>query len=216
MTTRLTLQNQIYEILQKTSSAYGLYTPTKVQQSIDDSLAYISAKMMKNNSGWMNKRALLPVVADNPVVTLPAGCAIVNFLKMRNSTSSTVYSPLPYVENYNGSSDTQSSTPVAWRLVNGAIYLEPIPDTADTQGVLCEYTAFPAALVADGTSLDPELDFSCFVAYAKYRAASQLYAIGSDGSPPWERYESEWAQVVIEMIARRFRVPTALIEFSNY
>jgi len=216
MTTRLTLQNQIYEILQKTSTAYGLYTPAKVQAMIDDSLAFISAKMMKLNHGWHNQRTTLNIVADNPAVALPSGCAMINFLKIKRSTDSTNYVPLPFLENYDGTTNTESSTSDHWRFVAGAIYLEPPPDTSVTGGILCEYTAFPAALSADGTSLNAELDISCFVNYAKFRAASQLYSLGSDGNPPWSRYENEWYEVCLEMISRRFRTPTPIIPFSNY
>lgn len=217
-TTRLILQNDIYEILQKTSTAYGLYTPAKVQAMINDSLDYIASKMMKVTNGWLVKRAYANIVADDPEVTMPTDLAIINFVKIMSETGGTEYYPLNYSDNSEGTTTTES-LPVGqnsntFHFVDGKLYLEPTPSTAITNGILFEYIAYPAALSADNSELSTDMDLRPFVNYVKWRSASMIYSLGSEGAPSWSAYENQWYQASIELISRRFRQPTVIKSFN--
>jgi hypothetical protein len=69
-TTRLQMQTAIYEILQKEATAYGLLTPTKVNNTIQDSLDWIAATMLSNNSMWNQQIVYLDINADTVIQDL--------------------------------------------------------------------------------------------------------------------------------------------------
>lgn len=219
-TTRLILQNEIYEILQKTPTAYGLYTPTKVQAMLNDSLDFIAGKMMKVTNGWLVKQKFLDIVGESNYVSLPTGTAIINFIKIKNSPSDATYSPLSFSENSDSKTLTDS-VPVNqgamnYHLVNGKIFLDPKPADSVAEGLLIEYLCYPSQLTGDAQKLSSEMDLRPFVNYAKWRSASMLYALGSEGVPPWLSFENQWHQACLELISRRFRQPTPLKAFDDY
>jgi hypothetical protein len=69
-TTRLQMQTAIYEILQKEATAYGLLTPTKVNNTIQDSLDWIAATMLSNNSMWNQQIVYLDIPAQTVIQDL--------------------------------------------------------------------------------------------------------------------------------------------------
>jgi len=219
-TTRLALQAEIYGILQKEATAFGLFTPTKVNAAIQDSLDYIAAKMLRVGTAWLTKRAFANIVANTQAVALPTDLALINFIKKK--VSATDYMPMTFDENATGGSTVTPGGGLAgipsYHIVNNALFLEPIPDTSITDGILFEYVAFPAALTADADNLPSELDKAAFVQYAKWRAAKQLYTMGNQhGAPPaWMQYEQEWLMEVQTVIAKRIRMPSYKLAFNTY
>lgn len=219
-TTRLALQNEIYEILQKSPTAYGLFTPAKVSAAINDSLNYIQSKMIRIGTGWLTKRAYLNIVAGTQSIALPTGVAVINFIKKQ--TNGTDYEPITFEENATGISSTQ--TPAGqtgvpfYHLVDGAIFLEPIPGVSLTDGLLIEYVAYPSALTADASLVDTQLDLPAFIQYAKWRSAKMLYSLGNQHGavPAWAQYEAEWLMEVQTIIAKRIRMPGLRLAFSDY
>ena len=69
-TTRLQMQTAIYEILQKEATAYGLLTPTKVNNTIQDSLDWIAATMLGCNSMWNQQIIYLDINATTVIQDL--------------------------------------------------------------------------------------------------------------------------------------------------
>ncbi len=69
-TTRLQMQTSIYEILQKEATAFGLLTPTKVNNTIQDSLDWIAATMLSNNSMWNQQIVYIDINASTIIQDL--------------------------------------------------------------------------------------------------------------------------------------------------
>lgn len=216
---RSELQGEIYEILSKSPTAYGLLTPTKVNKMIQDSLDYIATKMLKLGGGWLSRIVYADIAADDPYVTLPAGVAIVNFIK-KKSSSGEVYEPIQFNENAGGVSVVSASSLPAqgtvWRFSSGRLFLEPVPTEDVEDGLLIDAVFHPDRLTSDSSEIDGDLDNYTFIHYAKWRAASQLHSLTSSEAPPWSSSELEWKQACLEIIARRFRQPTIIQGFSDY
>ncbi len=217
--TRGELQEDIYEILSKTPTAYGLLTPTKVNSMIQDSLDFISSKMMKIGGGWLTQVVYENITANTNYQPLPAGIAIVNFIKVKQ-TGSDIYVPIQFGEGAQASSDTSSTGTgnfrPTWRFSSSQLFLEPKPSTTVTDGLMFDAVFFPTRLSSDNSEIDGDLDNMTFVHYAKWRAASQLFAMSSKELPPWKQYELEWQQAALEQIARRFREPTPVRGFNDF
>lgn len=219
-TTRLALQTEIYGILQKEATAYGLFTPAKVNAAIQDALDYISSKMMRVGTAWLTKRAYANIVANTQSIALPTDLALINFVKKK--VSSAEYQPITFDENATQVSSTTPAGGLAglptYHIVNNALFLEPIPDENITDGILFEYVAFPSALTSDSDNLPTELDKAAFVQYAKWRAAKQLYVLGNQhgNTPAWVQYEQEWLMEVQTVIAKRIRMPSYKLPFNSY
>lgn len=211
---RSDLQAQIYDIISKSPTAYGLITPQKVNAAIQDSLDFISTKMMKIMGGWLTSIAYADIEAGNPYVELPPGLAIVNFVKRKNAAGD--YEPLDFYENYNNPTVTTqvATTSVGfYRFSSGKLYLEQIPQTDLENGIMFDGVFYPDQLISDGSEISGDLDNRAFINYAKWRSASQLHSLSSDAAPTWAASEIEWKQASLEIIARRFREPTTIQGF---
>lgn len=205
------LQSQIYEILSKSPTAFGLLTPTKVNAMIQDSLDYISTKMMKLGGAWLTRVTFANITANSNYVDLPAGLAIINFVKRKNAAGD--YVPINFDENAIGVSvqNTVTSTTLSsYRFSSGKLYLEPLPKEPLTAGLMFDGVFYPDRLVNDGSEIAGDLDNFAFINYAKWRAASQLHSLTTREPPPWSTSEMEWKQASLEIIARRFREPTTI------
>jgi hypothetical protein len=216
-TTRAELQADIYEILSKSPTAYGLLTPTKVNKAIQDSLDYIAAKMMKIGGGWLGRVSYEDITADDHYVDIPAGMAILNFVKRKNGNGD--YEELAFDDGSKGTtvvSTTNSLTVGTYRFSSGRLYLNQKPATAVTDGILFDGTYYPDRLTADGSEIDGDMNNMTFLHYAKWRSASQLFGLTSKETPPWTASEIEWKQAALEQIARRFREPTFIRNFNDY
>lgn len=219
-TTRLDLETKIYSILQKTSSAYGLLTPAKVSDAINDALDFISTMMNTTSSAWLAKQVKINIVANDPTITLPTDCILINFVKKLHF--GTQYIPINYDESANVTTDiapqnTANYSPT-YRLVNGEMLLEPTPADALANGILLDYIAAPAALTADNSTVSTLMDYPVFLQFAKWRAASILWSItlAQAGTPPWTETETVWAQMVRKTIAKRIVKPTIIQGMTDY
>ena len=219
--TRLQMQTAIYEILQKEATAYGLLTPTKVNNTIQDSLDWIAATMLTANSMWQQKIVLLNMVANTPAVAIPTDCAIINFVKKMSATDNTTYVELEYKETNketinttpieNGQSNTQS-----YMIINNALYLEPTPLNNLVGGIRLSYLAYPADLAGDATTIDGDLSGKPFLQLCKWRSALTLYQMSNEGTPPWSERYDEWYTICLKLIGKRAAMPVVIPGVQNY
>lgn len=219
-TTRLILQTKIYNILQKTATAYGLLSPDKVNDAIQDALDFTSTLMNNSSSVWLSKQTRLNIVGNDPTITLPADCVIINFVK--KLAFGTQYVPLKYDESANVTTDTNTQntanyTPT-YRIVSGELFLEPTPADSLANGILLDYVACPAALTADGSTVDVSVDYPVFTQFVKWRAASILWNTLHDQamSPPWAETEGIWFKEVKRTISRRIAKPCFIQGMTDY
>lgn len=219
-TTRLSLQNSIYSILQKTPTAYGLLTPAKVNEAIQDALDFISTLMNNSSSAWLAKETKLNIVGATPSITLPTDCVLINFVKKLQF--GTQYCPIEYDESANVTTDTTAQntanyTPT-WKLVDSKLYLEPTPADNLTNGILLNYLAAPVALAADNSTVNLSIDYPVFIQFAKWRAASILWSMTHDQAmqPPWAETEGVWLQMVRKAITKRVVKPAIIQGVTDY
>jgi hypothetical protein len=219
-TTRLQLQTAIYAILAKSSTAYGLLDPTKVNSAIQDALDYIATLMNNSTAMWLAKDIKLNIVGNDPTVTLPTDCVIINFVKKLQF--GTQYTPIVFDESSNTTTDTNPQntanyTPT-YRLSGGELYLEPTPADSLTNGIWLNYVAAPAALSGDSSALDISMDYPVFVQFVKWRAASILWSLTQDqtGMPPWANTETIWYNEVKRTIAKRIAKPAFIQGMTDY
>lgn len=217
-TTRGEMTDEIFEILGRNSTAAGFLTPVKAAAALRDSLDFIASNMMKIAGGWLTKVAYGSIVADSPYVDLPAGLAIINSVKIKQS-GSTEYIPLSFNDGSNATTSTESAGTdlymPRYSFSNGKLYLEPTPDASITNGIRFDATYYPDKLTSDGASISGDLDNRTFLNYAKWRTASVLFNLTTREAPPWVATELEWKKACMEIIARRFREPTFNREFPN-
>lgn len=131
-TTRLQLQTAIYEILQKEATAYGLLTPTKVNNTIQDSLDWIASTMIGANAMWLTKQVYLDILAFNPYISLPTDLAIINFVKKRSANDPRTFVELPFKETNKETINldpilTGQSNADSYLFANGMMLLQPHP-----------------------------------------------------------------------------------------
>lgn len=219
-TTRLILQTKIYNILQKTATAYGLLSPDKVNDAIQDALDFTATLMNNSSSVWLSKQVKLNILANDPTITLPTDCVIINYVKKLQF--GTQYVPLTYDESANVTTDTNAQntanyTPT-FRFVSGELFLEPTPADALANGILLDYVACPAVLSGDSSAVDISMDYPVFMQFVKWRAASILWNTLHDqaASPPWAETEGIWFKEVKRTIARRIAKPCYIQGMTNY
>ena len=219
-TTRLDLQTKIYNILQKSASAYGLLDPTKVSDAINDALDFTATMMNNVSSAWITKQVKLNIVALDPTITLPADCVMINFVK--KLTFGTQYMPIIYDESANVTTgiepmNTANYTPT-YRLSAGEMLLEPTPADALANGILLDYVSAPTALTADNSTVFLSMDYPVFMQFVKWRAASILWSTTHDQatSAPWADTEMAWMQLVKRTIAKRILKPSLIQGMTDY
>ena len=220
--TRAELQAQIYEILGKTPTAYGLLSPNKVNAVIQDSLDYVAASMMKIGGGWLNQVAYGTTVSGSPYVDLPPGLAIINSVK-RKVGNGTYYEPIKFNDGSINSTpvyDAQGEGYIPdYSFSSGKLYLSPAPTSGLTNAIRFDGIFYPEKLWSDGSSIAGDMDNSAFITYIKWRSASILFGYGNNNvqtPPPWRETEIEWKMMANDIIARRFREPTLSRAFSDY
>ena len=214
MYTRAQIRSQIYSILQKDETAYGLLTPTKVNDAIQDSFDFLSTKAMKLGGGWLTSVVYCDITAESPYVDLPTGLAMVNFIKIKDSGAD-LYTPLQFNENWDGvtrlESESTSAYRPSYRFSSNRIYLEPTPASDIEDGILIDGVFFPEE-ASDSTPVSGDMNNKCFLQFVKWRAASICYSLANNGeqNPTIEKWLMEWKQACLEFIARRKRVPTTI------
>lgn len=219
-TTRLDLQTRIYNILQKSASAYGLLDPTKVSDAINDALDFTATMMNNVSSAWITKNVKLNIVANTALITLPTDCVMINYVKKLQF--GTQYVPMVYDESANCTTgieamNTANYTPT-YRLSEGKMMLEPTPAEALTAGIMLDYVAAPTALTADNSTVFLAMDYPVFMQFVKWRAASILWSTTHDQamSPPWAESEGAWLQLVKRTIAKRILKPSLIQGMTDY
>jgi hypothetical protein len=219
-TTRLDIQTRVYNILQKSATAYGLLDPTKVSDAINDALDFTATMMNNVSSAWITKNVKLNIVAGVATITLPVDCVMINYVKKLNF--GTQYIPLVYDESANVTTGIETMTTAnytpTYRLSEGKLMLEPGPTEALANGIMLDYVSAPTALTADNSTVFLGMDYPVFMQFVKWRAASILWSTTHDQamSPPWAESEGAWLQLVKRTIAKRILKPSLIQGMTDY
>jgi hypothetical protein len=212
--TLLDLETKVLSLLQKTAGYQGFYTTAKLVEAINDSLDYISARMMQEGNGWMQNIGYITTVANTDSYTLPTGCAIIRTVRFLINE---VYVPITLDSQERDAfvkSDVQTQVPCRYRLLGNKIFFNPLPAIVGTNTVQIEYTSYPTELANSNDVVDPQFERG-LVHYLKYRCASILTSQNGKPNPDWVRYENEWYKVMEGIITRRNSGPQFIREFAR-
>lgn len=214
--TRQQMREAIYEILQRSEESYGLLSPTKVNDLIQDSFDYLSSLAMNTASYWLVKTVKLDVVAEQELINLPRDVALILEVKKQDIGSN--YFSLPYYENSGTVVDGSSSDSKYYSIVNNSIRLSPKPRSGKTDGIMLFYQAFPGELLSDSQQIDDRMNAKPFLQFVKWRTVVVLYSLLNDGArtTPFDRWLAEWEFQVQTLISKRIAKPGTIQSFTDY
>ena len=209
------IRAEVLNILQKDASYQGFYTTDKCNRIINESMAYISARMMMEGEGWLQTIGFITTTANTPSYTLPTGCSIINSIRYLYSD---VYLPMVYddqaFDTQIAASSSLTQCPYRYRIVADKIYFNPIPLLVGPNYIQIEYTSYPATLAADGDSLLSQFDHGLYY-YLVYRTAGALVAQTGQAVAEWQIYEQQWFSVMQNIISKRNRVQCVIADFGG-
>lgn len=209
------VQAEVLNILQKSPTYQGFYTTDKVTRAINESFAYVVARMMMEGNGWRQTIAYITSVANTPTYALPTDASIINAVRYRYGD---VYVPLTY-EDQSTTSQSASNSQVAgatgtYRLVGNQLYFNPVPQMVGTDYIQIEYTTYPAALSVGTDPVPTEFDKGLYY-YVVYRSCGILVGQSGNAQPEWQLYEVQWFNVMENIISKRLRVQQVIGEFGG-
>jgi len=209
------VQEEVLNILQKSASYQGFYTTDKVNRAINESIAYVTARMMMEGNGWRQQISYITSVANTPTYSLPTDASIINAVRYRYGD---VYVPLTY-EDQSTTSQSASNSQVAgatgtYRLVGNQLYFNPVPQLVGTDYIQIEYTTYPAALSSGTDPVPTEFDKGLYY-YVVYRSADLLVSQAGNAQPEWQLMTVQWFNVMENIISKRLRVQQVIGEFGG-
>lgn len=209
------IRADVLNILQKDQSYQGFYTTDKCNRIINESIAYISARMMMEGEGWLQTIGYITTVANTASYTLPTGCSIINSVRYLYSS---VYMPLTYddqaFDSQVAAGTSLTQCPYRYRIVADKLYFNPLPLLVGTNFVQIEYTSYPTALSSDSDTLLSQFDSGLYY-YLVYRTASALVAQTGQAVSEWQVTERQWYEVMENIISKRNRVQCVIADFGG-
>ena len=209
------IQAEVLNILQKSPTYSGFYTADKVTRAVNESLAYVSARMMMEGNGWRQTIGYITTVANTASYALPTGCSIINAVRYLYND---IYVPMLYDDqsmNSQVAANTQLQlAPSRYRLVGNQLYFNPVPTFVGTNYVQIEYTTYPAKLTTGSDTLPEEIDQALYY-YLVYRCADTLVAQTANAQPEWSLNTLQWYNAMESIISKRLRVFQVIGEFGG-
>lgn len=209
------IRTDVLNLLQKDPSYQGFYTTTKCNAIINESMAYISARMMMEGEGWMQTIGYITTTAGAATYPLPTGCSIINAVRYLYSD---IYVPLTYddqsFDSQVASTSSLSQAPFRYRIVGTNILFNPAPLLVGTNYIQLEYTTYPTVLAADSDQLSAQFDSGLYY-YIVYRTAGALVAQTGQAVAEWQIYERQWFDIMQNIISKRNRVMQVISDFSG-
>ena len=216
MMTRAQLKYEIYQRLMKSAATKGFYTDDKCNSALQESLDYIAGHMFLNDEGWLHKLKMFDTEPNMTAFPIPKDMAMIVEVRFRVGN---VYIPVLYDQDFGNIQWGQSSGvvqfPSKYRVVDNTIYFNPPVATGGSQTMQIEYMAYPRRLQDDGDFLASQFDRAmCW--YAIYRSCSALCSWIQQYTKPWEKEESQWYDMAMNIISMRNQQSTPIRDFSGY
>lgn len=207
------VQLEVLNILQKSPTYQGFYTVDKVTRAVNESLAYVSARMMMQGNGWRQKIGYVTTTAGALSYALPADVSIINKVSYK---SGDIYYPMTYMDESTASSQTvgQAGMPGHYRLLGSALVFPMVPSEVGVNYLQIEYTAYPDLLVSGADIVTPEIDRGLYY-YLVYRSCGLLVGQAATAQPEWQLYEMQWFHVMESIISKRLRVYQVIGEYGG-
>jgi hypothetical protein len=213
-TSRGEIKAFVLELLQKTAGYQGMFTETKANHAVAESMDYVASRLFTSGNGWMKRVVFLPTTANDANVILPDDVSVIDSLRFKSSGN---YVPIEYYSGEKAPYTADGSnitTPSSYRFAQNRLLFNPPPDATDAEGVMLEYSAYPNTLVSDGSLIDPGFDKS-MVWFLKYRAARILWKMASTETRfPFEEEYRDWEERVMAICHNRIRNPAYVEDFD--
>ncbi len=213
MISRGELRGQVLRFLNKTPTLPGYYDANKVNDAIQEALAYIAVEMFLAGEGWLCKYIFLDTVGGQTSVDLPGNVAMIREVRYKISD---VYYSLPYNDQEGGPSyigtGVQQAFGYSYRLLGRQIIFDPPVSEGGERYLQIEADYYPAVLLDDNEIIDPQFDAAC-CQFLKYKVCSILSASLEKDFIPWAAIEAQWEAKMQAVITRRTLASTPIREF---
>jgi len=211
------LERDVLEILQKAPGTQGYYTAQKLRTAVQECFDYLATIMFDASyGGWLDDIRYLTTTANQALVSLPEDIAQIKVIRYKIDT---VYVPLTYDKEEKSaqtdpSDGSAGNDTLTYRLLGDKLYFNPPLFEGGTDYLMIEGTYYPPRFLSRlekiGAIWNP-----AFRNYIKYRTASILVSHKRDFTPPWSRFEAEWAGQVAKLVEKRVNTTTAIKEFAG-
>lgn len=203
MTTRGELKGKVLRLLMKTSQFRGFYADDKINDSIEETLDFISTEMMIAGEGWQTKLETYATQAGQVSIPISPSIALIKEIRYKYGN---VYSVLQYDEQWGVAQTTADSGErqliSRYRIVDNRLYFNPPLNEGGPEYLMVEYMAYPKVITDDNDFIEGHFQ-KAFLHFAKYRTASILAASIEKLTVPWASLEKQWYDKMVNFVNRR-------------
>jgi hypothetical protein len=214
MKTLAEIKQAILRLVQKNASYQGYFTDEKIEDCINEAFDLISVDMFAAGEGWLREQRYLDWTANSRVLEIPPDVAIIHAVRWKNGNQ---YYPLKYdpadttVQQAKGTGAT--AEPLAFRIVQNKIYLNPEPSSSGTAQIELEFSRYPTRLVGEQQQIMSDFDTAC-VHYLKYYVANTIIR-PTGKEPPFLANEQLWYAQMTKIIQLRNRTKQVVADFGS-
>ena len=211
------IERDVLEILQKSPGLVNsYYTEPKLRTAVQECFDYVTTLFFDAEyGGWVDDIKYLDTTAGHALVDLPKDIAQIKVVRYKING---VYVPLTYDKEersvQTAPSEGTTGNAARYRLVGSQIYFNPPLFDGGTGYLQIEGTFYPERFSGKLDQIGPIWN-PAFKNFIKYRCASILVSHKRDYTPPWGRFEAEWAAQVGKLISKRVNTTTTITEFQG-
>ena len=211
------LERDVLHVLQKAPGNAGYYTEDKLRVAVQECFDFVATLMFDAEyGGWVDDIRYITTTDGDAVVALPADLAQIKVIRYKVNGA---YIPLVYDKEEKAaqtdpSAGSTGNHVIRYRLVGSQIYFNPALYEGGTDYLQIEGAYYPERLISKLDKLSSIWN-PAFRNFIKYRSASILVSHKRDYSPPWSRFEKEWALQVTKLIGKRVNTTGTIAEFSG-
>lgn len=210
------LTNAVFDILLKQPTQSGVITETRIKNMLNDAIDYYCSKSSIFTATFFLKEVEINGIANNREITIPSDCAVIQNVKIKQSLTSSSWTPINYSElnNVPESPDSAFAGNVYFFL-NNKLVIYPTPTNA--YQIKIQYTAFPSKLENMNDLISSELNRALINA-VKWRTAYNCWCLLNDSnvSPPWYNQVVEWHEIAMKMLTKRKADFGTVMNFTDY
>lgn len=207
------LKGTIWRYLGKTAAQPGFYTSDKMDDAIEEALAYIAVEMFVAGDGWLTKYVFIDTVAGQTSIDIPGDVALIREVRYKYGDT---YSPMYYTDlekqpSYIGTGVTQSIG-TTYRLLGSQLVFDPPLGSGGDRFLQIEYVYYPKKIVSDSEMINSQYDTVC-MQFMKYKAASILAGSLEKQIITWQLLELQWEDKLKTILNRRVMSSQPIREF---
>jgi hypothetical protein len=212
MKTLAEIKAQVLEKVQKSPNYQGFFTDSKILNTVNEALDFISVDMFEAGEGWLREIRYLTWQPNSRVLEIPSDVAIINNIRWKVLDT---YYPLKYdtaETSLQAVKGTGSGVPTVYRIVQNKIYLNPEPSDSGVGQIEIEFSRYPDRLVAMQQRVMADFD-NAMMNWLVYYVTNTL-VVAAGGTTPFKNREEQWYTQMTKVINLRNRVKKVVEDFG--